>query len=162
MYIKSLNQLIKLLHSANNQLEYEKLINSITFNFIEFEKYFDFSKKKYTRNLITKNNNFELFLMCWNSYQKTKIHNHSDSFCISKVITGSLQEYQFIIKNNKLQLYHSFLHHESDIFNIKNINIFHLLKNISNSPAISLHLYSKPIIKYILYENNRLNLIYLS
>ncbi|MCA1608451.1 MAG: hypothetical protein LC730_03200, partial [Acidobacteria bacterium] len=45
------------------------------------EKYFYWSDRNYTRNLIYKDERFELMAVCWEPGQVSRIHNHFDQRC---------------------------------------------------------------------------------
>ena len=54
-----------------------------------------FSHATYTRNLIFKNELFELLALCWESGQVSRIHNHRDQQCWMTVPLGTLQVQDF-------------------------------------------------------------------
>ena len=53
------------------------------------------SEKFYTRNLIYKDERFELMALCWNKGQVSKIHNHADQMCWMTVPVGKLRGQNF-------------------------------------------------------------------
>ena len=57
--------------------------------------FFFWSEKFYTRNLIYKNERFELMVLCWDRGQVSKIHNHSDQMCWMTVPVGKLRGQNF-------------------------------------------------------------------
>ena len=44
----------------------------------DWKKYINFSNQKYIRNLIFRNDKFEMYVICWNNNQSSPIHDHSD------------------------------------------------------------------------------------
>ena len=108
------------------------------------EKYCFFKDDKYSRNLIYKDEHFELLIVCWDSGQKAPIHGHEGEKCWMKVEKGSLQVCNYQLESmNPLSLtmidridgIAGFLDGPADI---------HSVENIQDEPAISLHLYTKP------------------
>ena len=57
--------------------------------------YFFWSKNSYTRNLIYKDERFELMTLCWESGQVSRIHNHADQQCWMSVPIGKLHGQNF-------------------------------------------------------------------
>jgi predicted metal-dependent enzyme (double-stranded beta helix superfamily) len=55
------------------------------------EPYTYFSPEHYTRNLIHRTPLFELIAICWDSGQKSAIHNHRDQRCWMAIAYGRLQ-----------------------------------------------------------------------
>jgi cysteine dioxygenase len=59
------------------------------------EPYLYFSLERYTRNLILKTPIFELIAICWESGQKSAIHNHCDQRCWMAMAYGKVQVHNF-------------------------------------------------------------------
>src|SRR5262245_18267411 len=58
-------------------------------------RYFYFSKNHYTRNLIFKNDLFELLAICWDAGQVSQIHNHHNQNCWMTIPVGKLRVQNF-------------------------------------------------------------------
>ncbi|MBI4482257.1 MAG: cysteine dioxygenase family protein [Acidobacteria bacterium] len=54
------------------------------------QRYLFFQKDHYTRNLIFKNELFELLALCWEAGQGSEVHNHWNQNCWMAVPIGSL------------------------------------------------------------------------
>lgn len=54
-----------------------------------------FDASTYTRNLIARNEWFELLLLCWEEGQTSPIHNHAGQNCWMAVLEGEIEEEQF-------------------------------------------------------------------
>ena len=65
-----------------------------------FEIFCSWSESTYTRNCIFENERFELILICWQSSQKTPIHDHGGEECWVKFIDGEFKE--TIYKSNEV------------------------------------------------------------
>jgi len=59
------------------------------------EPYLYFSSDHYTRNLIHRTSLFELLAICWESGQKSAIHNHRDQRCWMATAYGKVQVQNF-------------------------------------------------------------------
>jgi len=59
------------------------------------EPYLYFSSSHYTRNLIHRTRLFELLAICWESGQKSSIHNHRDQRCWMATAYGKVQVQNF-------------------------------------------------------------------
>ncbi|XP_054167209.1 cysteine dioxygenase type 1-like [Oppia nitens] len=72
------------------------LLMSYKSNPQEWRKYAHFDKNRYTRNLVDKGNGkYNLMLLCWSEGQSSSIHDHSDSHCFMKMLSGSLHEIRY-------------------------------------------------------------------
>ena len=111
------------------------------------------SDKFYTRNLIYKDERFELMALCWERGQVSRIHNHADQNCWMSVPIGKLRGQNFAVEAIdetkgfcKLK--------ETDNFDLSDClaakveleEPIHQILNLLefNQRAVSLHIYSKP------------------
>ena len=116
-------------------------------------KYFHWSPDFYTRNLVYKDNRFELMVICWDKGQVSRVHNHSDQKCWMMVPVGRLQGQNFaveeidesrgyckLVKTDNFEL--------SDCLSAK-VELEEPIHQVLNLPeyderAVSIHIYSKP------------------
>lgn len=59
--------------------------------------YLFFSEKHYTRNLIFRNDLFELLAICWDIGQASAVHNHWNQNCWMAVPMGKLRVQNFTV-----------------------------------------------------------------
>ena len=118
----------------------------------DWETYQYFNEKEYTKNLVFRNNNFEIFIVCWDKYQGSKIHDHAKNGCILKILKGKLIEYRYDTDTLKLKEL-SFLPKDS-ISYIDNDIGYHSIKNSSRGQTVSLHIYSPPNYEANVYLSN--------
>jgi len=115
--------------------------------------YFHWSEKFYTRNLIFKNDRFEMMAICWNKGQVSRIHNHADQMCWMTVPVGKLRGQNF--RAAEINESRGFCRlEETDNFDLSDcltakIELEEPIHQILNLPefdqrAVSLHIYSKP------------------
>ena len=116
-------------------------------------KYFHWSEKFYTRNLIFKNERFEMMAICWDKGQVSRIHNHADQMCWMTVPVGKLRGQNF--RAVEIDEGKGFCKlEETDNFDLSDcltakVELEEPIHQILNLPefdrrAVSLHIYSKP------------------
>jgi cysteine dioxygenase len=106
---------------------------------INWRDYINLNKKKYSKECVFKNNDYELFVISWLPKQHTQLHLHPDNGCIMRIVYGELNE--IIIDNNDVKENHYYKNNNSFMSNEYGK---HIISNINNKLAISLHLYSPP------------------
>ncbi|MCR6741677.1 cysteine dioxygenase family protein [Aeromonas dhakensis] len=105
-----------------------------------------FSPEKYCRNIIHKNEHYELLLLCWRGGQESIIHSHGNSICGLKVMHGTATETLYEAKDaNYVSLHEKVIsigehciRHGDDIHKISN-------RQKNGKDLITLHLYSPPL-----------------
>lgn len=123
-------------------------------------RYFHWSEKFYTRNLIYKDARFELMALCWDKGQISKIHNHADQMCWMTVPVGKLRGQNFrAVEIDESRNFCKLV--ETDDFNLSDcltakVELEEPIHQILNLPefderAVSLHIYSKPFDKCLSY-----------
>lgn len=124
------------------------------------EQYLFFSKNHYTRNLIFKNDLFELLAICWEIGQESQIHNHHNQNCWMAIPTGKLrvQNFRVTAQNEKawfcsLEPTNAFDIHQQMPAEVDPEEPVHQVLNLPefNQRAVSLHIYSKPFDRCLVY-----------
>ena len=130
------------------------------------EPFFFWSERCYTRNLIHKDERFELMTLCWESGQISRIHNHADQRCWMSVPIGKLRGQNFRAVETDEENWLCKLE-ETDVFDLSDclaakVELEEPIHQILNLPefesrAVSLHIYSKPFDKCLSYcrETNK-------
>lgn len=123
-------------------------------------KYFHWSDNFYTRNLIHKNDRFEVMAICWEKGQVSRIHNHWDQKCWMMVPIGRLQGQNFAVEEIDETRGHCKLI-ETDAFELKDclaakVELEEPIHQVLNLPefderAVSIHIYSKPYDRCLSY-----------
>ena len=135
-----MNKLINNLRNINfkNLSSYQNIFRK--FDSPEWKNYVSFDDNTYKKNLVFRNDNFELFVVCWKPKQKTPIHSHAENGCIIKMLKGNLTEKLYFNDGSfkKHTLY------KNDITFIDDNIGKHIMENDSDKNAISMHLYSPP------------------
>ena len=123
-------------------------------------KYFHFSPKFYTRNLIYKDERFEMMAICWDKGQVSRVHNHHDQRCWMSVPVGKLKGQNFAVDAMDESRGYCKLR-ETDTFELAEClaakveleEPIHQILNLAeyDQRAVSIHIYSKPYDRCISY-----------
>jgi len=132
------------------------------------EPYIHHRKEHYTRNLVHKDRDFEILVICWGAGQRAPIHGHEGELCFARVERGRLRFSNYaLVSENPLRLEPraapvdgsiGFLDGPADIHSVDNPLEF-------RTDAASLHVYSKPYAECDIYDSEtgprrRVKLIY--
>ncbi|CAN5207257.1 hypothetical protein BH20ACI2_BH20ACI2_21200 [soil metagenome] len=122
--------------------------------------YFFWSPSFYTRNLIFKDQRFELMAVCWEAGQLSRVHNHSEQKCWMTVPIGRLRGQNFAVAEIDESRGHCKLV-ETDAFELSDCLIakveleepVHQILNLAeyDQRAVSIHIYSKPFDRCLSY-----------
>jgi cysteine dioxygenase len=124
-------------------------------------QYLFFSKKHYTRNLIFKDDLFELVAVCWEVGQASQIHNHHNQNCWMTIPIGKLRVRNFRVLEQKqaagycrLEPTDAFDIHKHMPAEVDPAEPVHQVLNLaeSNQRAVSLHIYSRPFDRCLVYS----------
>lgn len=125
------------------------------------QRYLFFSKNHYTRNLIFKNELFELMAICWEVGQVSQIHNHHNQNCWMSIPIGRLlvQNFRVVEQNDatgycRLEPTTSLEIHRLQPAEVDPIEPVHQVLNLAESGgrAVSLHIYSRPFDRCLVYS----------
>ena len=151
----NIQHLIDLLSKSSLE-DYNSILNNFHFNSIDFKAFESWSSKKYTRNCLYRNQDFELILICWEKGQETAIHGHDGENCWVCLLEGELEEVFYTIDT------HNYLREDQSQkllpkqISFMNDNIgFHQLKNSNPGTSKSLHVYAKPIKNCRSYDKSK-------
>lgn len=122
--------------------------------------YLFWSEKFYTRNLIYKDERFEMMAVCWESGQVSRVHNHYDQRCWMTVPIGRLKGQNFAVEAIDEATGYCKLK-ETDAFELADCltakveleEPIHQMLNLHeyNARAVSIHIYSKPYDRCLSY-----------
>ena len=136
-----MNNLIRELTKLGRINDLQKCIPLVKdYTSLDYKNWVSYNKYSYKRNLIYRDNNFEILLLCWKPYSLAKIHDHSQNGCILKLLSGNLIETKF---DPSLNIIGSSLITPNNISYMSNDIGYHAINNL-NCKAITLHVYSPP------------------
>ena len=132
---------------ANNPSEdYNALLDDFDFSAIDFKPYQSWSSKKYTRNCLYKDKNFELILLCWEHGQETPIHGHDGEDCWVYLLEGGMKEVFYSMNDKNSLIADDFQIVEPDqVTFMSDDQGYHKLQNDYEGRSMSLHIYAQPI-----------------
>ena len=123
-------------------------------------KYMHWSPKFYTRNLIYKDERFEMMAICWDKGQVSRVHNHWDQRCWMTVPIGRLKGQNFAVEEIDEARNYCKLR-ETDEFELAEClaarvdleEPIHQVLNLAefDQRAVSIHIYSKPYDRCLSY-----------
>jgi cysteine dioxygenase len=157
-FIEGLNSISQEDFSVENIFDYlaETPVDADSLN-----PYLHFSKKCYTRNLIYKNELFEVMALCWETGQFSRIHNHHEQKCWMSVPVGKLKGQNFrqleIDESKgycKIEAFDEFELHAEQPAKVEMDKPIHQILNLPEykERAVSLHVYSKPFDRCLIYS----------
>lgn len=120
--------------------------------FGDVEPWCVFGDTGYRRHLIGSSSWYELLLICWKAGQSSLIHDHQDSVCAFRVISGVASEtiYQKLENNSVRSL--STRHHPTGLLCLAGDKEIHRIFNEDcGESLVTLHVYSPPL-KMTYYE----------
>jgi cysteine dioxygenase len=116
-------------------------------------RFFHWNPDFYTRNLIHKDDRFEMMAICWESGQVSRVHNHAEQKCWMTVPVGRLRGQNFGVSQiDESRGFCKLI--ETDSFELSDClaakveleQPIHQILNLAEygQRAVSLHIYSKP------------------
>ena len=128
-------------------------LNSHPIETDSIQKYLFWSPNFYTRNLIYKDDRFEMMAICWEPGQVSRVHNHCEQRCWMMVPLGRLKGQNFAVEEIDETRGYCKLR-ETDAFELAEclaakVELEEPIHQILNLPeyderAVSIHIYSKP------------------
>ena len=140
-----ITELLQLLSEASKS-HYNSILNNFNFSDVDFEPFTSWTEKKYTRNCLYKDSQFELLLLCWQEGQETSIHGHEGEDCWVYLLEGEMQEVFYTLDSENYLIETRRHNIEPNQLTFMNDWLgYHKLKNNFKGRSLSLHLYAKPI-----------------
>lgn len=141
---------LKFAHEGFREDKVQKFLTTTVLDRVSIEPYLHWCPGFYTRNLVHKDSDFELLLLCWDKGQVAPVHGHEGEKCWARVECGKLRFINYFEtaerQGNRVQLRQTmgpidaekgYLDGPAEIHQVVNAPEF-------NGTAISLHLYSNP------------------
>ena len=128
---------------------------------LSLASYLYFSGEHYTRNLIHRTPLFELIAICWETGQRSAIHNHRDQRCWMAVAYGKVQVQNFrLVRKNAATGFcelESSTHFVIDLDSPQEVDPAEPIHQVVNphsfgSRAVTLHVYSRPFDTCEIYD----------
>jgi len=109
-----------------------------------------FCPDTYARNLVAREADFELMILCWQAGQQSSIHNHEGQDCWMAVLEGDIEEVRYPMPEEgfrgALEPQGSWAFEAGQVAYIRDEMGLHLVRPMlgSHRRGITLHLYSSP------------------
>lgn len=117
----------------------------------DWKQFCSYCNEKYKRNLVKKDSNIEMLVLCWDDNQQSNIHSHPENGCIVKVLSGSIKEEVYRKFGEEMELTECNIPSNNDIMYQEGNDGLHKITNISDGKTVTLHVYSPPDYKPIFY-----------
>lgn len=154
--IITVSGLIKALRNKPQPVSYLSILNAIDIPQREFEQFYYWTNDHYSRISLTKSNDFELLLVCWEKGQNSSIHDFDSQEAWIHPIQGEIIEEQFVQTGNRLEKVSAVRLGPSEFSYMAEPISIHRYSNSYESRTVSLHLYAGPVEKWKAYDEKTL------
>ena len=153
----SLSELITFLQShcsVINPAKMQDLLDRLVVTTEEIRRHALFSEKRYARNLVYKDRQFEIMIMCWNAGQRSSIHDHAGSLGGIRILQGELTECLFGRAANGMIKSVSSTDYAIEGTRVEETSLIHQISNLQagNGRAVSVHIYIPPLVRMNVYS----------
>ncbi len=100
-----------------------------------------FSEDRYTKTLLKRTPDYEIFLLCWKRGQSTAIHDHPPDGCWMRVLAGSLEEIEYECPS--LRTLDCIRHSVGDHGFKRGSEVLHAIRALEDS--VTIHVYYPPL-----------------
>ena len=114
-------------------------------------EYAYFKDQKYCRNLVHKENDFEIIVVCWKAGQVAPIHGHEGEKCWMRVESGALRVSNYLLKSLEPLTLSMTEQVKGEAGHLDGPAEIHSVENVYSDDAVSLHVYAKPFSKCDIY-----------
>jgi len=132
----------------------EQLLHESAITLEDVAEFARFGEKGYTRNLVRGGEWYHLLVLCWRSGQRSPIHNHAQSTCGVRVLTGVATETKFEkTPSGLLKAVISRDLEEGGVCASQDADV-HQISNLQGAgkDLVTLHIYSPPLLKMKTYS----------
>jgi cysteine dioxygenase len=146
-----LKPLLDYLHSlTDHRADLEKLQRLLTESSVTLDDvrgFLHFEEDCYCRNLVAESPWFNVLVLCWKSGQRSPIHDHAQSVCAFKVLTGVCSETSYTfspcgqvvpVRTKDFLAGEIVASHDSETHQVSNLQP-------EGTPLVTLHVYSPPL-----------------
>ena len=153
----SLTKLIDVLKndwSVINPARMQDILDRLVVTTEEVQPHALFSEKRYARNLVYKDREFEIMIMCWKAGQRSSIHDHAGSLGGIRILQGELTECLFGRAANGMIKSLSSADYEIENTRVEETSLIHQISNLQaeNGKTVSVHIYVPPLVRMDVYS----------
>jgi cysteine dioxygenase len=165
MHISNLNELIAPLRDIDPQTygpqNVGRMLAELRLDIGELKQHLYFEKGRYTRNLIYRNSDLEVLLLCWDAGASSPVHDHAGQHCWFTTLEGAfdLDEYRRI-SGGRQEGYARLaqtgrvlgVRAGSPDYRYRGNDIHRVAISTDQERALSLHVYAHPIEECLIYD----------
>jgi cysteine dioxygenase len=124
----------------------------------ELAPYISFDPHRYTRNLLYRDEAFELLALCWSLRSGSPVHDHGGKQCYMTVVSGSLQVEDFALRSGgRRQGYAHIAPAGTALLHARAIDVRTSTRDLHrvtapHEPAVSLHIYASPLDRCMIFN----------
>ena len=153
----SLSKLVDVLKSdwsAINPTRMQDILDRLVLTAKEVQPHALFSEKRYARNLVYKDHEFEIMIMCWKAGQRSSIHDHAGSLGGIRILQGELTESLFGKAANGMIKALSSCDYTIEDTRVEETSLIHQISNLQteNGKTVSVHIYIPPLVRMNVYS----------
>ena len=131
--------------------ELDARLSSLEVNVDALEDCIGYSEDGYQRNVIKKNEHYELVAICWTPGQDTPIHDHTGSDCAFLIVSGVSTETVYETNSEGLAYPVTDRKYVPGEVCAADEPDIHRVSNNENTNLINLHVYTPPLSEYRIY-----------
>ena len=132
--------------------ELDSRLSGLEINMDALEECIGYSDDGYQRNVIKKNEHYELVAICWTPGQHTPIHDHVGSDCAFLIVSGVSTETVYQTKGDGLAAPVSTRRYQPGEVCAADEPDIHRVSNDEDSNLINLHVYTPPLSGFNFYS----------
>ena len=153
----SLSKLIDVLRSdwsVINPARMQDILNRLVVTAEEVQSHALFSEKRYARNLVYKDREFEIMIMCWKAGQRSSIHDHAGSLGGIRILQGELTECLFGRAANGMIKSLNSADYAIEDTRVEETSLIHQISNLQaeEGKTVSVHIYIPPLVRMNVYS----------
>ncbi len=129
-------------------------LESLDVSIDDVAEFVRFKQDGYQRNLVHEGPLYQLLVMCWLSGQRSPIHNHAESTCGVRVLSGVATETRFASTPSNLFKPVKSFDHEAESVSVSQDSDTHQISNLQEdgNNLVTLHIYSPPLLRMDTYS----------
>lgn len=148
-------ELVDLCQNGQSGADIVRAMSEYARSHTDWKEHLTFAADTYTRNLIARNEYFELLVLCWSAGQASPVHDHAAQDCFMGILEGRMEEthYAFPKAGDRCALtqIRSKVFEAGQVAFIHDSIALHRVRPVDGR-AVSLHLYARPIDVCNIYE----------
>lgn len=151
--ILSIRQLVQELLRHRDTGAYTDILSRYAVPTRDLEAYFRWNSRHYTRTCISRNEDFELLLICYEPGQRTSIHDYDSQMAWIHPVMGEVYEELFTFHPvHGLELESGTLLKLGNDDALLHGSAVHRFENRGPERAVTLNLYARPVSKWRVYH----------